>query len=409
MKTRSTSIHPLPSNSPATSSSSSSSNSSSSSSSYAPHPTRKRKAQLDVSQLDVDGDDLEAEPIDFKKDIFSPLIPKILLGDIEEEESAEELQEKFFKGLVEDYKKIDKDDIGTRELAKFMATQLSKQKDFNGLVLNKKANRDRNGNRVDAYDTEDRNITMAPLDKDVSTPNPISTLIHEGTHALDHSHMRTYQNSAIDLLAKHLGNTPIDKDNGKWYTGAQEILKVAAPDFHKYYPFKPVGKGKKTPSNVVKNIKDSMYNLEPPAKLRQPQSILTYGAAKKKLDSLKKIGKKPEHDLFFESLSEFPAFAVESLSKPWNIKWDEPKKPSKPRSSKAEAVDLPSTTKNNLGRKFMKKTTKAVHNNFRELDPDFAKNYPTTDLNFLNRLSELRNINKYPAPEDFIANYKSKL
>ncbi len=31
------------------------------------------------------------------------------------------------------------------------------------------------------------------------------------------------------------------------------------------------------------------------------------------------------------------------------------------------------------------------------------------NIHFFNRLSELRNINKYPTPEDFIANYKSKL
>jgi len=97
----------------------------------------------------------------------------------------------------------------------------------------------------------------------------------------------------------------------------------------------------------------------------------------------------------FNALSEFPAFAMESLHKPWNPTMVNSKHPVL-------------TSDENLGRKFLKTMVKGTRRSFNEMEPDFARRYPDVDRNFQDRINEVRN-QKYYAGTDGLKAYREYL
>lgn len=288
-------------------------------------------------------------------------------------------QTDLFQGLAEKYPTLDN---SQQQLASFFTTHLPKQKGFKYINLTHEPLRDKKGLRMDAYDAADKTISLAPLPQEEEyIPNPLLTLIHEGTHALDDLHMKTYQKSAPNFLAKHLKDTPLNKDKAAWYNGAQKLLAI--PDFTNAYPYKGTAR---------KNIVDSMFNLRESS---EKPKIKDYAAAKVRLDELRDTGELDD-DLFFASLSEFPAFFVENLSKPIDVNWETVSdKKSKGTKRKMESPE------DNLGRKFLKTIGKDVLKNFHEIQPEFKTKYPEANKNFLRRLADLRNKNKHPTRKEY--------
>lgn len=293
-------------------------------------------------------------------------------------------QTDLFQELVGAYPTLDD---SQQQLASFFTTHLPKQKGFKHINLTHKPLRDKKGIRMDAYDAADKTISLAPLTQEnEDIPNPLLTLIHEATHALDDLHMKTYQKSAPNFLAKHLKDTPLNKDKADWYKGAQKLLRVK--DFTDRYPYKGT-------EGARENIANSMFNLHLPPEGQTKPIIKDYAAAKAKLDELRDTGELDD-DLFFASLSEFPAFFVENLSKPIDVNWETVSdKKSKGTKRKMESPE------DNLGRKFLKTIGKDVLKNFHEIQPEFKTKYPEANKNFLRRLADLRNKNKHPTRKEY--------
>jgi hypothetical protein len=101
-----------------------------------------------------------------------------------------------------------------QQLASFIGNQLARQPNFKTVnVL------DQDG--AGEYKPESQTLDIR------SKSFPVKTFIHEGTHALDNREdpqKRSYQNEAINFLAKRLGNKPITNDKGNWYNSAQNII-----------------------------------------------------------------------------------------------------------------------------------------------------------------------------------------
>lgn len=265
-----------------------------------------------------------------------------------------------------------------KELSTFISNQLANQDKFQGVNLPATQQTDKSDNPMESYDFGAKTINLHPYGK----LNPILKYIHEGTHALDDLVMKTYQDKALEFLAKHLKDQEISKDQGKWYTGAQEILP--APDFKKYYPY-----GKNVNRGALQNINDSMYNLDTPAPGKL-QPIKTFKKAHEKFTELTNppaYENNSEDDQLFNTLSEFPAYVVENISNRWIP-------PGKDQSH------------GHLGRKFLKKITKDVYKNFQNLEPNFSTTYPNANQSFLDRLAQLRNLTKHPDKDKYLRDKK---
>lgn len=247
----------------------------------------------------------------------------------------------------------DRLDLGQKELATFLADQLAKSKSsgrFKGLNLVKSQKYDTSGNPMEAYDFGAKKITLHPHGKE----NPIVKFIHEGTHALDDSPMKIYQKDAIDFLSKILKRNPIDRDQGEWYTGAQNILPVAAQDFRERYPYLP---------GVRQNIQDSFYNLKVP-QVGKKQDIMSFQQAKEELDRQQEP--EDDSDLLFTSLSEFPAYGVENLFSPWRV----------------------TSQTNPHAKGFLHSIMQGVHRGFSDLGLN-EQNYPLVTKAFGDRMAQL--------------------
>lgn len=271
----------------------------------------------------------------------------------------------------------------SKDLLNFITAQLVKQPEFKGVNFADIPERDSEGNRMDSYDTRTKSIKLSPVGFGTNagpTINPFLTLVHEGTHALDHLNMKTYQH-ALDFLI----NKKIPFNNEDWYKGAQSILPQR--DFKELYPYKFTNKEDQE-GGAQADINNSFWNLQ--SDLNTKKMINPLGNFKDLHPLFEKVHTGQAHnkerelpkDYFFTSLSEFPAFAVEGLSSPWNIK--------------EHAKNFPTTQneKKNLPRKFLKTMLKDVWQNFNTMEPEFADKYPAANKGFIDRLVQLRNQSK---------------
>ena len=177
---------------------------------------------------------------------------------------------------------------------------------------------------------EEQAITLSPKD---SSTNPIMALAHEVTHALDDNYMRIPQREIIDYLAEleegSIGlnapnvNSPKLPNNSNLHqliTDAQGIIP-GTTGFSKYYPA----------HNFVQNIKTSMQDLgqrfesgqdgaQSLANTENQYSIDTFAKAKQALDLIRARHSNNDPGQAFWNLSEFPAFSIETLNAPWNVR-----------------------------------------------------------------------------------------
>ena len=242
-----------------------------------------------------------------------------------------------------------------------------------------------NGSRMDFYDMEagpksdEQAIRISPYDP---PGNPIITLIHEGTHALDDAYMRTYQKEAIDILANMEPKDRMERqkwfDEGNWYNQAQNILGIE--DFKTYYPYNGINNAKTNIENSFANLTKDYSTDE--SNTQENEEVTDFQKAKKAFEWLAehKPGDAPDSRHFYASLGEFPAFAVQNINTPWQIS--------------DNRDDINYWKNNNDGRRFLKAITKGVYRNFRELDPAFSESYPDANRAFLDRLTQLRNYDK---------------
>ena len=230
------------------------------------------------------------------------------------------------------------------------------------------------------YDTKSRDISLNTYDP----VNPLTYLIHEGTHALDDLYMRTPQQEAIDTLASIetkgpqaniLQNLLVDANGNPkrvWYDQVADILKD--PGFSKNY-------NKNWANEELAETLAEMreYTKDPINNFRDVQKFL---ANRDRKDNY-------ENQFFQSPFHEITAHAVENLDNPWEISND-PKKANYWHN-------------NNDGRRLLKNITKGVYRNFQELDPEFSTKYPDANQAFLDRITQLRNYEKYPTPDKYQA------
>ncbi len=235
------------------------------------------------------------------------------------------------------------------------------------------------------YDMGSRKMNIfKPAGKAAANINPIITLIHEGTHALDDEHMRTYQEPTMSFLKKHLGATKIKDDKGEWYTGAQRILPNSE-EFKRQYPFSNLKEGDDSlqrhyAQQLIDNQNDQNIQDEP-TYIDLLNSLTIKGA-----ETIKK-------GRTYSPMSEFPSFIIEGLDKSWTTQI--PQNTNQPSSSSRSRRESPLDPIPNLGRKYLKKMTKATYQGFKKIDPDFNKKHPQTLEAFKQRIDDLRNLTKY--------------
>jgi len=254
----------------------------------------------------------------------------------------------------------------------------------------------RTGTGAGVYEPTTQELDI--YDKD----SPFKTFIHEGTHALDNLHMRTYQRQALDFLAKHgrdqQGNsiTP-SQDPGYWYERARKILpsQIFNQGTYKF------GTGKYDKEGYP-DVKQSIINdVNFSAPVNQNNN---YEQAKDNYQNLQN-----NDNQSFMPLSEFTAFAVENLNTPWKIK------SFKDNNDYNNKDFLDKAHGQNLGRKFLKKMTKATYTGFKDIynqQPNqgqtFMQAYPAMHQSFVDRLSDLRNVNKYPTQADYTTRLQNR-
>lgn len=305
---------------------------------------------------------------------------------------------------------------GDRELANFIIDQLAVDKGFKGLDLLTKPmfTIGKKPIRMDAYNAKNKKISISPFQ---IKENPLIAFMHEATHRIDNAFMKTYQKEAIDFLAKHLGDKNIKTDKGLWYTGAQNILpnknflnaypyKDARDNIYNSYLYAVDAAHNLMTTNIIKKIEDEggVENFQG-IDLGKGFSEGRFKDAADALSYINQQGKEePNDQYFFNSLSEFPAFAVESLSTPWKIDW----KKVSDKNSKTPHKMVMTNPNDNLGRKFLKKITKGVYKNFSNLNEDFSNKYPQVHENFIKRMLDLRNKDKYPKESDYILRLMEK-
>jgi len=227
------------------------------------------------------------------------------------------------------------------------------------------------------------NTFVNPLDP---LNNPLVTLIHEGTHALDDLYMRNSQEAAINTLAKM--EQPIKQSDERnlltqdrsWYNQAQSILD--SPSFITHYPLGGY-------IEVADNEQESEANSYGANRLDKEQRRMIT-RLKKPIknfrDTRDLIGNRTDNyqnGFFEEPFTEFTAYSVENLHRPWNIHNNQNDKKT---GNYWEYF--------NDGRRFLKAITKGVYRNFRELDPEFSTNYSDANQAFLDRITQLRNYDK---------------
>lgn len=184
------------------------------------------------------------------------------------------------------------------------------------------------GQRMDFYsgelgpdpDNPTQGIVMSPYAAPV---NPITTLMHEGTHAFDDLLMRTYQKEAIDNLARQeaAGNFNL-KDV---YENARNIL--GHTDFKKEYPFHDPSQPNDDVSSRIQNsfstlgsdIDDlNIYNKTNNIPTQFNNNIGNFREAQTAINDLNNADLSPDSSVFLP-FSEFPSFAMERLFKKWDI------------------------------------------------------------------------------------------
>ena len=261
-------------------------------------------------------------------------------------------------------------ELEKQQITKFILEQLSKDERFNGISLREKPDRNSSG----SYNFQDRNFSVTVNNQQSASYNPVLSFIHEGTHALDDLSMRTYQRNALTWLSKNVPEQKINSDkpgrgkSANWYKQAQEIL--GNKSFEKVYKFS--GNGETSASIDIKRGFSQLLN----GRSEDPEALdenLTYSKAYEEIkDKILTDNQSayPENN-DFAILSEFAAHFVEQLG----------------TSIPEERV----TYQRNLGRKFIKSIAKGVQNNFMELDPEFAGNYPDAHKAFNDRIFELAN------------------
>jgi hypothetical protein len=232
------------------------------------------------------------------------------------------------------------------------------------------------------YDTIDRNISLNTYD-DV---NPLTYLIHEGTHALDDLYMRTPQQEAIDTLASIeskkrppeniLQNILVNdnQENNKrgWYDQVQEILNDDA--FNTSY-------NKDWAKEQLKSDLSDMQQYQGGQEVENFRDVQKFLTTRGRKDNY-------ENQFFQSPFHEMTAHAIENLDNPWNISNDQ---------KKANYWH-----NNNDGRRLLKNITKGVYRNFQELDQEFSTKYPEANQSFLDRITQLRNYEKYHTAEEYL-------
>jgi hypothetical protein len=219
------------------------------------------------------------------------------------------------------------------------------------------------------YSPDERNIYLnfampAENSNNRRSMNPLSKLIHEGTHALDDLYIHP-QRAAIDRLKKMHDKAGNPKDVSGFlkpiYEQTQEILP--SNSFRNLYSYEAYGKPK---------LEDNFKNIK--KKFQHPRAFLN---AQNSLNQ-------PDIDstLFAEPFTEFTAHGIQNLHQPWDI------------SENSENI--------NDGRSFLKSMIKESYRNSQELDPEFSTNYPAANQLFLDRISQLRNYKKYPTSNDYL-------
>lgn len=266
-----------------------------------------------------------------------------------------------------------------RNLADFIFKQLGDNQNFPQLNLQDKPPTRNDPQAFYNMTPGDREMTMyRPHNESV---NPIVTLMHEGTHFLDDERMRTYQQPTMNFLAKHQPNMQVAKDNGNWYTHAQNILPRTT-GFSKSYPFKGLKTGD---DSLIKHYNQQYIDN---GQAEAPNQNPTYQNLNNSLQLSRKEGR------IYSQMSEFPAFITESLDRPWEVRWS-------PANATDNIQNISKPGHSNLGRKYLNKMTKATYRGFKDIDNNFPQNYPHANQAFIDRMSDLRNINKYPTAQDY--------
>jgi len=275
-------------------------------------------------------------------------------------------------------------------MVNFIFRELGNNANFPRLNLNNKLPTRKDPQAYYNMRPGNREITMfRPLNPFI---NPLTTLMHEGTHFLDDERMRTYQQPAISFLNKYKPNIRTDQDTGDWYTHAQNILP-SRKDFNKAYPFSNVKSG----PDSLKNHYEQQY-LDNPGH-QQPTTNPTYSDLHTSLNLPNKEGR------IYSQMSEFPGFIVENLDQPWKVDWVQ----------NGDQQTVQGANQSNLGRKFLKKMTKATYTGFKDIynqQPNqgqiFMQAYPAMHQSFVDRLSDLRNVNKYPTQADYTTRLQNR-
>jgi predicted house-cleaning noncanonical NTP pyrophosphatase (MazG superfamily) len=295
----------------------------------------------------------------------------------------------IFNKLREGYQKYYNKPV-YQNLADFIVPQLINHNNFVNANLYDSFSKAKSKN---LYDSENKSLDVRVSSPQSSIDNPIITLIHEGTHGLDNLQMKTHQNPTFDFLSKHLGNQPISQDQGNWYTGAQTILNNNTFKGNAYNYNESPGNVRQ---NIINDANQFLFNNQPPHNM----SFTDINQALTNASD-------DEKDGLFMQMSEFPAFAVEQLDKPLDVRWKEKggneiNPENHPRAGQPVYEMTGVNGQTNLGRKFLRRVTKDVYQNFQNLDSGFDVNYPEAAQAFRDRITELRNKNKYMNPQDYI-------
>lgn len=316
--------------------------------------------------------------------------PKVSTFQKENKAANDPEKREIFNKLNDGYKRYNNKPV-YQDLANFIVPRLINQQNFNNANL---YNNFLSSKSKNFYDSENKSLNVHISSPTASMDNPIIRLIHEGTHGLDNLQMKTYQNPTFDFLSKHLGNQPISQDQGNWYTGAQTILNNNTFKGNAY------NYNDESPGNVRQNIINDanqfLFNNQPPHNM----SFTDINQALTNASD-------DEKDGLFMQMSEFPAFAVEQLDKPLDVRWKEKggneiNPENHPRAGQPVYEMTGVNGQTNLGRKFLRRVTKDVYQNFQNLDSGFDVNYPEAAQAFRDRITELRNKNKYMNPQDYI-------
>jgi hypothetical protein len=326
----------------------------------------------------------EAQKKEIEDTYLAPLSNKIYAYDTGFNESLNAINTDFGKPIIQNDLQFYK------EMSNFIAKQLA---DKSSSIDNRKFE----GVNIyppmgsGEYDPEKKKLNI------YANSWPLRTFIHEGTHALDDLHMRTYQKEALDFLAKYgkdnsttpPSNLDPSQDPGYWYNSARKIIPSNTFNKAKY----AFGKGEYT--NNGADVKKSLINgANESFDLKDPPT--TYEQAKQNYQGLKK------DSIMFNPLSEFVAFGVENLNTPWKIRPQNP-------NFYTQKDFLNKDHGSNLGRKFLKSLIRGTYKNFKALDNDFTTNYPKADSGFLKRLEELRNFAKYKETTEDLARFREKI